>query len=147
MEIILIAIIIVMLILLFIKVNLLNDNIDLLTTKSECLEEYLIDIKTNLDNIAANIAELRKLSDSISNNIITEFNILNESKDKDVISVLDAVKVYKESSHNDNVAVYNKLDNAIKMFDKMTQSKASKAKTSKTTKEKKESENQPKTSN
>lgn len=147
MEIILISIIIIMLILLFIKTNLLNNDVDLLTIKSECLEEYLIDIKTNLDNIAANIAELQKLSDSISDNIINKFNTLNESKDKDVVNVLDAIKTYKESSHNDNIDVYNKLDNAIKMFDKMTQFKASKAKTSKTTKEKKEVENQPKTSN
>ncbi len=81
MEIILLSIIVVMMILLFIKVNSVNENLDILLNKVDIVDESMIVIEQNLKSIKENIETLEKLCNSIKSDIISNNNsiIRNEN--------------------------------------------------------------------
>ena len=139
MELAMIFIIMIMILLLFVKLHKINNDINYFN--------YDVDnIEIHLDSIKNNIEELFKLVESINENVDKNFNNLNEVKEEDVKNIITSTTVVKDCINKGHMSLYNKIDDVINMFEKLKQSKAVKSKTTNTTKDIKKSENQPKIS-
>lgn len=88
MELVIMTIILVMLILLFVKVNLMNDDIRVLQKNIDDLDESFYDIKTNQEKIAGNmydinknIEKLKELYETITTNVQDNIKITQSKSD------------------------------------------------------------------
>lgn len=80
MESILLVAIIVIMILLFIRINLVNENLDVIINRLDVIDDSMTEIEQNLKSIRENIETLEKLCNSIRHDYSSIGNISNTNR-------------------------------------------------------------------